>query len=475
MWIGKKRFNALLHNQKQLQQNVHVLLETLSEYHISDRISAENPYKTREVQINETIRKFHGEANYGNQMAQRLVNLRVAFSVPNRLFLVKNQDSKASASEIKDTREYLNAFMALNGLDNDLPRNLAKEAELQGQVVARLIWNSEKKVPDIVYYPYISTKYVVEPVGGGAGAVKSSSEAFKVNPKLTLSITLSGAATENIPDDEFSFIAFNDEQGKYIGYPTVGGILITLENLDKDMRDWRKLNHLYAHPTPHFKCDSKEQADAINAMVGGTGWKVGTALATNSEFSLVGTTGIEANLLMLSIQTGAKIISGHTGISIHFLGFANVMSNRATADSMGEPTEVVLHSEISSWQNFYNDLFQKAIRMRNKQLNKELPEDAVLPRIIPLTDRQWQLMKDIYLPSYKEGLISHETFLDKMPDLDPDTELVRVGKEREQRDKRAQEMRDKIGDANNETTNPGRKIEGDGKGQENTNGKPGEL
>ena len=240
-------------------------------------------------------------------------------------------------------------------------------------------------------------------------------------------------------DDDFSFIAFNDELGIYEGYPTVGGVLKILENLHKDMDDWRKLNHLFAHPTPHFKCETKEEAIAVNNLIKSIGWKVGTALATNSEFSLKGITGQEGNILMLSIQSNIKIISAHTGVGPHFLGFANTMSNRSTAESMGEPTEVTLFAEIASWKRFYVDLFNKAIRMRNKKLNQKITENILHPKLVPLTDRQWQHIKDIYMNAAKEGLISKELFLSSIPDLDVDAEMDKIKAEEAEATKKKEE------------------------------------
>jgi hypothetical protein len=281
-------------------------------------------------------------------------------------------------------------------------------------------WQEKEKVPEILYYPWTQVGYETKTEPNDTGKIKTR--------KRNISGSIEGIPF-TMSSDKFSFIAFNDKLFCDIGYPTSGPILKTIENLEEDLWAWRNLNHLFAHPTPHFKCENKESADAINEMISTLGWRLGNAIATSSDFTLVGPTGQEATMLMNSITTDAKIMSAHTGIGIHFLGFANVMSNRATADSMGEPTEIVLHAEISSWRAFYKDMFVKAIRMRNDKLNKDIAEDAVLPVLVPLTDRQWTVVKDIYGPLAEKGLISRDTLWSRIPDVDPDMEREKIEKQ----------------------------------------------
>jgi hypothetical protein len=431
---SEKKANAiqvveLTRQNETLYKAVAVLTENLHQYNIQEHVS-NRYYNTRESMIAETVAKYKGIAKYGNQVLQRLINLRVAFSVPNRLFVRKNPLVDSKDEEVEATKEFVKNFMAFNGLDGDTPKNLAKEIEMQGQVLLELVWNTTAKLPSILYYPWNKVGYTIVP-----------DNPYEIKTTVTAKMVIEGKNKE-IADDECVFIGFNDVLHDYIGYPTCGPILRHIEDLDLDLADWRKLNHLFAHPTPHFKCETQEEAFAVNTMITSTGWKVGTAIATSSEFGLKGPSGVEASMLMSSITTLAKIISAHTGIGIHFLGFANVMSNRATADSMGEPTEVVLHSEITSWNDFYYRMFVKAIRMRNSKLNGKLPEDCVVPVIVPMTDRQWKNLIDVYIPLAGQGLISNETLLDEIPGIDSAEEMRKI---EEQEKKKSKIVKDKKG------------------------------
>lgn len=428
MFLTKKRYNAIIENTQRLERHIGVVLSDIENY--QSLFKTANKYNTRQLQVTETIKKYKGIANFGNQILQRLINLRVAFSVPNRLFLIKNPITKATDTQIKETKEYLNLFLSFNKLDTSLPRDLTKQSELEGQVLIRLKWNNEEKLPSLLYYSSVSPGYKIEPINK-----------YYLPSNIEIKVVLEEARKEEtVTDNEIVFIAFNDELNSYVGHPSCGGILATIENLDKDLQDWRKLNHLFGHLTPHFKCETTEEAEAINQQISAKGWKVGTAIATNAEFALKGPGGSESNMLMLAIQTDIKIISGHTGIGPHFLGFANVMSNRATADSMGEPTEVVLHSEITSWTNFYTELFKKVLIMRNKKLNSKLVIDAILPKLVPLTDRQWRVIKDVFLPLAEKGKISDSTLLSRLPEIDPDVEKEKIKEEEEERRKSKEKL-----------------------------------
>lgn len=402
----------MIENMAKMEKHLGIILDDIAQYYPRSLKSA--TYVTHQTQVAGVRLKYQGKASHGNMMLQRLINLRVAFSIPNRLFLIKNPYMEGSKAQIKRIKAYLNAFLEFNNLSSSLPKELARESELQGQVAVRLVWDDNTKLPILRYYPWEKTDYTVKAVNE-----------YDVNSPLKMMYKVDGQAIE-LDDNEFEFIAFNDELGIYEGYPTCGPILKTIENLDKDLQDWRKLNHLFAHPTPHFHCETKEEALAINALIKSVGWKVGTALATNSDFSLKGVTGQEGNILMLSIQTNVKVISAHTGVGPHFLGFANIMSGRSTAESIGEPTEVSLFAEITGWKKFYINLFNKVIRMRNKKLQQQLQENLIHPKLIPLTDRQWKHIKEILMPAAEKGLVSREFFLNAIPDIDVDTEKEKI-------------------------------------------------
>jgi hypothetical protein len=435
-----------LNNKKQSYKEVkkqnEVLNKTISALLTNERFSndgttyfdslfnsnAVSEYNTKQLQVDQIRKKYKGEGKHGNILLQRIINLRTAFTMPNRLFLIRNPQFEGSDKVVKEVKAFLYDFLNINNLDAYGPRDLTVESEKTGEILLEHTWDAINKNVALNYYAWDSPGYKIEP--------KDNNNKYKLNKKYKAEVSFEDKYLK-IPDEKLSYIQFNEDANAIGGYPTCGPILHIIDDLEKDFKDWRCLNHLFAHPTPHFKCETSEDANAIMTLITQIGWRVGTAIATNSDFILKGPTGVEATMLMNSITTAAKLLSGHTGIGIHFFGFANVMSNRATADSMGEPTEVVLHSEMTSWKGFYNDMFKKAIATRNTLLAKTLPENAVQVKVIPITDRQYNVIKEIYMPLLENNNISRHTLFDNIPELDAANEEDRI-KEQEEMTKKEQ-------------------------------------
>ena len=92
---------------------------------------------------------------------------------------------------------------------------------------------------------------------------------------------------------------------------------------------------------------------------------------------------------------------------------------------MGEPTEVVSITEISKWSHFYEDLFDKVIVKHNSKMNKEVKQGLVKPRLLPMTDRQWSRAIKFWYPAARDGLVSLPLFLENIPEVNSEEELLR--------------------------------------------------
>jgi len=111
---------ALTKQNSVLYKAVTVLTENLHQYNIADH-AGDRSYNKKKSMVAEVIAKYKGIGANGNQILQRLVNLRVAFSVPNRLFVRQNPIGEFTVPEITEAKTYMKEFMAFNGLDGDTP------------------------------------------------------------------------------------------------------------------------------------------------------------------------------------------------------------------------------------------------------------------------------------------------------------------------------------------------------------------
>ena len=136
--------------------------------------------------------------------------------------------------------------------------------------------------------------------------------------------------------------------------------------------------------------------------------------------SIVSPTTSSPTFLEKGIEIGLKVVAGATGIGIHFLGFPNVLSNRATAESLGEPIEIAARTDMLQWMSFFEGLFNKAILLANEHRDQKLRTGLVKPKMQPITDRQWTIIEKVFLPATKDGLISRRQFVEQVPGIDPD-------------------------------------------------------
>jgi hypothetical protein len=230
-----------------------------------------------------------------------------------------------------------------------------------------------------------------------------------------------------IPASRAVFIKFNARINSREGVPTLSGLLQEAEDIDKALRDWRKLNQFFASPTPYFRTSDMQEAKELydQLLSPGVNWRIGKVFAGPAEFSLVETSGAGAESIRREIEIKIKILAGGSGVPVQFLGFPEFMSNRATAENTMEPVALVSISEQRSWQQGFRELFDKAVRLRNEMvspLSKPLKTGAIDPKMKFTTQAQVDRLIQLYYPLWQSGGINLKTLLSLLPDIDPEAE-----------------------------------------------------
>ncbi len=380
----------------------------------SDHEHDTNTYDTHATQTEEIINKYQGVSSYGITLVKRLVNVAAALQVPNGIEL----DGDIKLPEY----DYLKKFLDANQLNEGVAIQLAKEAQFEGQVLLELVWDELDSMVKIRHNMWRSGMYQVHTIG--LSNLTGPYEAIWKEEDRVIK-TLSG--------DAMAFVAFNATRTEddYIeGWPTLGSLLMRLDTISRDLNDWRVTNKLFAHPTPVFECETQEEVNDLTDKLKASGWTVGTAIAFRGKFLLVAS-GSYYLTFRNAIETNVKLVSGGSGVSIAWLGFADVMSNRATAESLGEPLEIVSAADIATWRSFYEELFDSVIAIRNKSLDSDqkLKPGLIKPKLKPMSDRQWQKLKELFMPAAKDGLLTRQAFLEQIPNFDIQAELKRIEEE----------------------------------------------
>ena len=381
-----------------------------------------NPYATYTDQTLELSRKFEGTATWGVQPTQNLITVRSAFQISGGVKPIARREAKDASKEL----EIIRAFMRHNNLDEEKPLEWAREVEIEGKFLARLTPEKEAKAIRVRYVPWTQHRYKITPDPGDYERYLAAS--YKVNNE-------DSAQDVNMKPGEFIFAPFGGRVHMIENTTTkIGGVLRHIEALDKALADWRKINHLFASPTPTFTMEDKEGVDAVMAWISSQKWTIGRFLAfSGGKFEMVVPSIEGVKSLLDEIVHNAKVISGATGVPVHFLGLPDLMSNRATAENLMELIGASTVSERRRWTGVYDEMFRKVLIMHRETYNEDLDPEVVTAEITLDNAQAAEQVKDLWIDLVSGEHISQETFLSKIPGIDPEEEAERLKAEKEAR------------------------------------------
>ena len=378
-----------------------------------------NTYSEAVAAINE---KYNGVAEWGTLLTGNIIDVRAAFTVPAGLEVIKTSDDEDIDREMAFTKE----FMDFNGLNDDTPFEFAKEEEIEGKLCVQLffdnqhVWRSNGKeitgMVKIRFLPWTSTEYRVITMNDYMDYLQivytdqdSGKPVIIEKPKFTYRRFGGRIDSPNQPA------------------PKVWKCLTQIDFLDHALRDWREIDRLFASPTPYFKTENEQEAKKLIAALDKMNWKVKKLLAGWADFKFVGIDikGIES--LAKEITMLAKMISGTTGVPVHFLGLPDLMSNRSVADNLMELVWASTVKERETWNSAYSEILVKAINLFNSQLSgeKELKNDVLRLEVQHVTSEQWMHLEKVFMPLLLSGKLSLEYVLSQIPNLVVEEELQR--------------------------------------------------
>lgn len=403
---------------RELKSQVATLQHTVDDVLSGTLIGARtegNPYPSYKEQVDELSRKYTNTARWGNASARNLIDVRAAFIISEGV----RAASAVADNDAKREMDWLSLFMQHNGLDNEVPQDWAKEAEIEGKILLRLSPNSKTKQIDVRFVSWTQHGYVIKAAEGDYARYESAK--YKLD-RSGREITLA--------PEEFVYLRFGGRTHHVNETPPkLGSVLANMEALNKALVDWRKINKYYASPTPYFEVTDKSAGDALYAKLQQIKWRIGQFLVGNAKFSLVGMPEAGVNSTKEEIVTHAQILSGTSGVPVHFLGFPELMSNRSTADNLFENVHASVLKERRVWVGGYEELFEKAILMANKNFQAGLNADNVTAEIPEASSQKLAELKDVWFPLRESREISRESFLARIPDIDVAKEVKRLEKE----------------------------------------------
>jgi hypothetical protein len=275
---------------KELRRAVAALqhdVDILSSDVVASKTYRGNPYPSSDASVKAIAEKYDGTAEWGNQQMRNIIDIRSAFIMGQGLKLSVENEADKKSREYK----YLEEFVKFNNLNEELPQDLAKEAEVEGRCLVRLIPDVEKKQIAIRFISFSANNYKITTKDNDY--LKYDKATYKSEGKEVV-----------LESDEFVYKRFAGRVDKVNDVmPKCGMVLRHVEDLDKALVDWRKSNYLFGSPTPYFKCGTEAEAAKLQEFLKKIKWNIGKALCGTAEFSLVGMTDSGKDSLEKEIVT----------------------------------------------------------------------------------------------------------------------------------------------------------------------------
>ncbi|HOY09451.1 MAG TPA: hypothetical protein PLB05_05180 [Candidatus Omnitrophota bacterium] len=412
MFVSKKEHKKVLNKLVELQQSFYKMNIMLAGMDEESTRATGNPYQSQDKAIAELSRKYEGAAEWGCAQAKEVIDLRAVFTMGDGI-QVSEIDPATGRSfvgekgQFKKEVEFIERFITYNDLDEEGAQEFAKEAEIEGRILFKLHPNKEKKQVDLRFLSYNTYKYNVE-----------------VNPedyKDYVAVKYKDSVGEKtIEKPRFVYKKFSGRVGKVNEImPRVATILRNLEDADKALKDLRGINNLFASPTPVFECEDEAAADFLDKRISKTNWKIGKYIVlAKAALKFVSIDGTHAENLIKEFVTNAKIISGVTGIPVHFLGLPDLMSNRSTSTDLFELIIAATNKERRTWVGVYEELFTKALELSNKEFGTTFTPGTVTCNIPQITAEKLKELVDIWLPLYQANAINLDYLVGLIPNAD---------------------------------------------------------
>uniref|UniRef100_A0A6M3KZL3 Portal protein n=1 Tax=viral metagenome TaxID=1070528 RepID=A0A6M3KZL3_9ZZZZ len=330
-------------------------------------------YNSYDKQVAQLGTMYDNLADWGNMVLKNVIDVRTAFSVGRGIDVVKQPEFAGSAeTEIAWCKE----FMRFNNLNEEMPQEYAKEAEIEGKILFRFGLDEENRNVRLIQIPWRQYKY----------KITHQPNDYLHYVKADCTATVEGTDVSfSLREPLFVYKRFGGSVNKPNETPPKTAFVIReMEDLDKAIWDWRKINRLFSMPTPVIYCPDKQTAKDVQKWIDESNWRIGKLLilgGLNMTFELVGWKGDGYTTIQKETESLVKTISGTTGIPVHFFGYPELLSNRDTADNLVELIALSTSKERRTWIGAYEEVFQKAIVIFNTAFGTNMNPNAITATI----------------------------------------------------------------------------------------------
>lgn len=381
-------------------------------------------YKNAKEAVQELARKYDGEADYGCDQARAIINSRAAFTIGSGLIIFAKDPITGKRLEPNDQKfkaelDFINQFIKYNNLDEEGSVSYAREAEIEGRILFRLIEEPEAQQIGLRFVSYAQHGYKI--VTDPDDYLKYDRAEYQYSKSEDTDAAV-GTVKVTLSPETFVYKKFAGRVSKVNNLmPVTATIMKRLEYIDKAVTDLRKINKLFSSPTPHFDCSSTAAADDLRRRLQECNWSPGKAIVTTGcKFTMVEYAKTGSDSLIEEVTVNCKIVSGVTGVPVSFLGMPDLMSNRAVSTDLFEMIIAMTETERKTWVGTYEELFKKVLELASGKFGKVFNADCIGVDIPRITSAKLKELTDIWLPLFQSNVVDLDYMLKMIPDADPD-------------------------------------------------------
>jgi hypothetical protein len=362
-----------------------------------------NNYTSYDLQVKAIDDKYNCTADYGSTLTRAVIDTRTAFICGSGLsFTAKNEA----------TKEFIEIFLKHNELTGTNLINLVQGGEKEGKQLIILKPNRKEQVYETRQFSYNTNHYTVN--------TKDDDYTEIVN--ITYSDDLGNDYTISIDKSVYVKLG-GSENNINITPPRIANVLTQIDNYERALYDLRENNHLFGFTTPHIKTQTQNDAKAIQQQLSASKWKIGDAFVGTADFAFVSPTTGASDTLKEEMSLNLKLISGNTGIPVHWLGWTDLMSNRAVAEELLEFVNVSTKKERLIWEMKMKELIIKAMILSVDAGFEGAVYDTDFEVFLPFVSlQQVKALSETWLPLQQSGVISMASFRNMIPNVDPEKE-----------------------------------------------------
>ena len=387
-----------------------------------------NEYRTYSTAVKAIESKYVGTAEWGTVLTGSIIDLRAAFTIGQGIRVVTAEDT--TEEDAKAELEFANDLFEYNKLDKEMPVELAKEAEIEGKIALKLTLEKAEGFRDGKYKEFgmISVRFIswLET----SYAIKTPKNDYMNYQSLSWQ-PKSDTKKEVLKPDQFVYNKFGGRISKpNQAQPKVMKCLTQIDDVSKALRDWREINHIFAMPIFDIECEDWESVEDASKAMDEYRMNIKRAfIHAKSKLNVLGPDMSGIDSLSKEVIDKIKIISGTTGIPVHFLGLLDLLKNRATGESTRELVNAGTDKERVIWKGTYKELLEKAFAIYNGKSQLTKLDASKLDIEIPVvTEEQWIHIEKVLLPLYLASAISLDYLLSQVPNVDASKEMKRLDK-----------------------------------------------